>query len=34
MDAELPALEARVAKTRLLKQGMAQAPLTGRMRLL
>ncbi len=33
MDAELTALEARVAKTRLLKQGMAQALLTGRIRL-
>ena len=33
MDAELTALEARLAKTRLLKQGMAQALLTGRIRL-
>ena len=33
MDAELAALEARLAKTRLLKQGMAQALLTGRVRL-
>ena len=33
MDAELAALEARLAKTRLLKQGMAQALLTGRIRL-
>ena len=33
MDAELSALEARLAKTRLLKQGMAQALLTGRIRL-
>ena len=30
MDAELTALEARLAKTRLLKQGMARALLTGR----
>ncbi len=33
MDAELTTLEARLAKTRLLKQGMAQALLTGRIRL-
>ena len=33
IDAELAALEARLAKTRLLKQGMAQALLTGRIRL-
>ena len=33
MDAELTALEARLGKTRLLKQGMAQALLTGRIRL-
>ena len=33
MDLELTALEARLAKTRLLKQGMAQALLTGRIRL-
>jgi type I restriction enzyme, S subunit len=33
MDAELTALEARLAKTRLLKQGIAQALLTGRIRL-
>ena len=33
LDAELTALEARIAKTRLLKQGMAQALLTGRIRL-
>lgn len=33
MDAELAALEARLAKTRALKQGMMQALLTGRIRL-
>ena len=33
MDAELTALEARRDKTRLLKQGMMQALLTGRIRL-
>ncbi len=33
MDAELTALEARRAKTRALKQGMMQALLTGRTRL-
>ncbi|MBX3627377.1 MAG: restriction endonuclease subunit S [Rhizobacter sp.] len=33
MDAELTALEARLAKARALKQGMAQALLTGRIRL-
>ena len=33
MDAELAALEARRDKTRLLKQGMMQALLTGRIRL-
>ena len=33
IDAELTALEARLAKTRLLKQGVAQALLTGRIRL-
>ena len=33
MDDEITALEARLAKTRLLKQGMAQALLTGRVRL-
>ena len=33
MDAELAAVEARLAKTRLLKQGVAQALLTGRIRL-
>ena len=33
IDAEITALEARLAKTRLLKQGMAQALLTGRIRL-
>ncbi len=33
MDAEIVALEARLAKTRALKQGMAQALLTGRVRL-
>lgn len=33
MDAELTALEARIAKARALKQGMAQALLTGRIRL-
>ena len=34
MDAELTALEARLAKTRALKQGMTQELLTGRTRLL
>lgn len=34
MDAEITALEARLAKTRELKQGMMQALLTGRIRLL
>ncbi len=34
MDAEIAALEARLAKTRLLKQGMMQELLTGRIRLL
>ena len=33
MDAEISALDARLAKTRQLKQGMAQALLTGRIRL-
>lgn len=33
MDAELAALEARLTKTRALKQGMMQALLTGRVRL-
>lgn len=33
MDAELSALEARLTKARQLKQGMAQALLTGRIRL-
>ncbi len=33
MDAELAALEARLAKTRALKQGMMQELLTGRTRL-
>jgi type I restriction enzyme S subunit len=33
LDAELSALEARLAKARLLKQGMMQALLTGRIRL-
>jgi type I restriction enzyme S subunit len=33
MDAELASLEARLAKTRLLKQGMMQELLTGRIRL-
>ena len=33
MDAELAALEARLAKTRALKQGMMQELLTGRSRL-
>jgi len=33
MDAELTALEARRDKTRQLKQGMMQALLTGRIRL-
>ena len=33
MDAELTALEARLAKTRQIKQGMMQALLTGRIRL-
>jgi type I restriction enzyme S subunit len=33
MDAELAALEARRDKTRALKQGMMQALLTGRIRL-
>ena len=34
MDAEISALEARLAKTRALKQGMMQELLTGRTRLL
>ncbi|WP_122223515.1 restriction endonuclease subunit S [Pseudomonas syringae group genomosp. 3] len=34
MDAELAALEQRLAKTRVLKQGMMQELLTGRTRLL
>ena len=34
MDAELSALEARRDKTRQLKQGMMQALLTGRIRLM
>jgi restriction endonuclease S subunit len=34
MDAELAALEARRDKTKLLKQGMMQALLTGRIRLM
>ena len=34
MDAELAALEARRDKTRALKQGMMQALLTGRIRLI
>jgi len=34
MDAELSALEARLAKTRAIKQGMMQELLTGRTRLL
>lgn len=33
MDAEIGALEARMAKTRALKQGMMQELLTGRIRL-
>ena len=33
MDAELAALEQRLAKTRALKQGMMQELLTGRIRL-
>jgi type I restriction enzyme, S subunit len=33
MDAEITALQARLAKARQLKQGMAQALLTGRIRL-
>ena len=33
MDAEISALDARLAKARQLKQGMAQALLTGRIRL-
>ena len=33
MDAEIAALEARLAKTRALKQGMMQDLLTGRTRL-
>jgi type I restriction enzyme S subunit len=33
MDAELAALESRLAKTRALKQGMVQELLTGRTRL-
>jgi type I restriction enzyme S subunit len=33
MDAEIEALEARLAKTRALKAGMMQALLTGRIRL-
>lgn len=33
MDAELAALEQRLDKTRLLKQGMMQELLTGRIRL-
>jgi len=34
MDAELAALEAKLAKTRNLKQGMMQELLTGRIRLI
>lgn len=34
MDTEISALEARLAKTRALKQGMMQELLTGRTRLL
>jgi len=34
MDAELAAVEARLAKTRALKQGMMQELLAGRVRLL
>ena len=34
MDAEISALEARLVKVRALKQGMAQALLTGRIRLM
>jgi type I restriction enzyme S subunit len=33
MDAEIAALETRLAKTQALKQGMMQALLTGRVRL-
>ena len=33
MDAEIAALEAKLAKARQLKQGMMQEPLTGRIRL-
>jgi len=33
MDTEIAALEARLAKTQALKQGMMQALLTGRVRL-
>jgi type I restriction enzyme, S subunit len=33
IDAEITALQARLAKARQLKQGMAQALLTGRIRL-
>jgi hypothetical protein len=33
MDAEIAALEAKLAKARLLKQGMMQELLTGRIRL-
>ena len=33
MDAEVAALETRIAKTQALKQGMMQALLTGRVRL-
>jgi type I restriction enzyme S subunit len=33
MDAEIEALESRLAKTRMLKQGMMQELLTGRTRL-
>ena len=33
MDAEIDALERRLAKTRALKQGMMQELLTGRIRL-
>lgn len=34
MDAELAALESRLAKTRQIKQGLMQELLTGRIRLL
>ena len=34
MDAEIAALEAKLAKTRQLKQGMMHSPLTGRIRLI